>query len=150
MQEQNSYVWLQSGFQLPFILQRCSQHKTGRYCSSSVRHTRTHMTRLHSAMKRGTTIRAPQGSHWPAGEYTSDKKKCCVFQPNLKLKDLHSLPPVPRSAGPIYWSNPPTPTPRTTHRTHFLRYIHHFCRLVAKALIAIEHNCSIIQRWGSQ
>jgi hypothetical protein len=123
--------------QLPF-------RKTRRHCTSSVRHIRTHMTRLYGVIKQGTTIRAPQRSHWPAGEYTSDKTRC-ISTP-FKLEGSAPLPPYP--AVPVTYIHPnPSPHPQATHRTKFLFCIHHFilCRLGARALIVSVHISSITQ-----
>ena len=68
------------------------------------------MTRLQGVIQRGTTIRAPQGSHWPAGEYTSDKK-LCISTP-FKVEGSAPLPLYPAVLVPYIDPNPPPPLPK--------------------------------------
>jgi len=100
--------------QLPFP-------KTRRYCTSSMRYIRMHMTRLHGVIKQGTTIRAPQGSQWPAGEYSTDKIR--GISTPFKVEGSAPLPPYPAVLVPYI---DPNPLPPATHRTQFLFCIHHF------------------------
>jgi hypothetical protein len=113
MQEQNSCVWLQTGCPATF-----SQNQ--RYCTSSVRHFRTHMTRLHGVIKQGTIIRAPQGSQWPAGEHTSGRMRC-ISTP-FKVEGSAPLLRTPYLVVLVPYIDPTPPPP--SYSSHEISVLH--------------------------